>query len=76
MLKLTADHYRALEILAGHHNGCTEDELTLIGFTEDVIDELLRAGLATAETTRTGTKWRAVKVRRIGITGAGRRALK
>jgi hypothetical protein len=72
---LSAEDRRALEILTGHHNGCTEDELRLLGFTEGVIDELLRVGLATAETTRIGTKWRPVKVRRIRITDAGRKAL-
>jgi hypothetical protein len=72
---LSAEDRGALEILTGHHNGCTEDELRLLGFTEGVIDALLRAGLATAETTRIGTKERLVKVRRIRITGAGRLAL-
>jgi hypothetical protein len=56
---LSAEDRRALEILTGHHNGCTEDELRLLGFTEGVIDELLRVGLAIAETTRIGTKMEA-----------------
>jgi hypothetical protein len=72
---LSAEHRRALEILTGHHNGCSEDELRLLGFTEGVIDALLRAGLATAATTRIATKVRPVKVRRFKITPAGRVAL-
>jgi hypothetical protein len=72
---LSAEDRRALEILTGHHNGCTEDELRLLGCTEGVIDVLLRAGLATVATTRIGTKHRPVKVRRIQITGAGRIAI-
>jgi hypothetical protein len=72
---LSAEDRRALEILNGHHNGCAEDELRLLGFTEGVIDALLSAGLATAETTRIGIKERPVKVRRIRITDAGRIAI-
>jgi hypothetical protein len=72
---LSAEDRRALEILNGHRNGCSDDELRLLGFTEGVIDALLRAGLATAETTTIGTKPRPVKMLRIRITGAGRLAL-
>jgi hypothetical protein len=75
MPKLGAEHRRTLEMLAGHQNGCTDDVLRLLGFSDGIIDELLLAGLASAETKRMTAKPRVIKIRRIRITDAGRRAL-
>jgi hypothetical protein len=53
---LSAQDRRALEILTVNHNGCTEDELRLLGCTEGVIDALLRAGFATVAMHRNQTQ--------------------
>jgi hypothetical protein len=76
-MELTADQCDALQMLAGCPQGVTEDVIVLThGFDIDVIASLVRSGLATAwyETVRAGGK--TTEVARIGITEAGRQALK
>jgi hypothetical protein len=76
MSKLGAHHRSALEMLAECSNGCTDHVLHLFGFSEKVIADLIRAGLARAEPKRSFPKRRAFAVQRVRITGAGRQALK
>ena len=71
--QLTADHRRALEMLAESRDGCADHVLHLFGLSEEVIAHLIGAGLATAEPTRSFPERRAV--RRLRITDAGRVAL-
>jgi len=76
-MKLTTDQRSALQILAGCPQGVTEDVIVLAhGFDRDMLAGLVRAGLATAwyEMVRAGGK--KVEVVRVGITDAGRQALK
>jgi hypothetical protein len=64
-------------MVAGSPHGVTEDLLVLAhGFNSEMIADLVRTGLATAqrETVRAGGQ--SVEVVRIGITEAGRQALK
>jgi TolB-like protein len=72
---LSAEQRRALELLAGSPRGCTKARLLADGFTVDMLTDLVREGLATAqrETMRVGG--RQIRVERYRITDDGRRAL-
>jgi hypothetical protein len=70
-----ATRRRALELLAASPDGCTEAIILAQGFTTDFLVDLVRAGLATAQTERAVVGARSVQVTRIRITDAGRRAL-
>ena len=64
---------RALELLAvSGKQGCTEAFLLAHGFTLDLLTDMVRAGLATAQIER----GRAGGQTRVYITDAGRRALR
>jgi len=66
------DRRRALELLAGSaRQGCTEAFLLAHGFTVDLLADMIRAGVATAQIERA----RAGGQTRVHITDAGRRAL-
>lgn len=70
---LTKDGRRVLELLAGSaRQGCTEAFLLAHGFTLDLLTDMVRAGLATAQIERA----RACGQTRLHITEAGRRALR
>jgi len=62
---------RALELLEASIDGCTEAIMLAYGFKT----ELVNAGLATATIDRMVVGGRRVKVIRMRITAAGRRAL-
>jgi hypothetical protein len=66
---------RALKLLAGSTDGCTEAILLAHGFTVDMLAGLIRAGLATAQVERMMAGGRTMEVTRIRITDAGRRAI-
>jgi hypothetical protein len=67
------DRRRALELLAGSaKQGCTEAFLLAHGFTVELLADLVRTGLATAQIERA----RAGGQTRMYITDAGRRALR
>jgi len=66
---------RALELLAASPDGCTEAIILAHGFTTDFLVDLIRAGLATAQTERAVVGRRSMQVTRMRITDAGRRAL-
>ena len=71
----SATHQRcALELLAvSAKQGCTEAFLLAHGFTLDLLTDMVRAGLATAQIER---RARAGGQTRLHITDAGRRALR
>jgi hypothetical protein len=66
---------RALELLDASRDDCTEAIMLAHGFKTDLLVEMARAGLATATTERMVAGARQVKVTRMRITEAGRRAL-
>jgi hypothetical protein len=72
---LSAEQRRALELLAGGPRGYTKARLLVDGFTADMLADLVREGLATAqrETMRVGG--RTIRVERYRITEAGRWAI-
>ena len=65
---------RALTVLAGCPDGCTESLLMAHGFTTKVLADLVRTELATARRERVGRR-RAIKIVRLRISEAGRKAL-
>src|SRR5260370_29497026 len=67
------DRRRALELLAGSRDGMTEAMLLAHGFTVDMLVDLIRAGLATANTERMVAGGRPIEVTRVRITDAGQR---
>jgi hypothetical protein len=66
---------QALELLEASIDGCTEPIMLAYGFKTELLVELVKAGLATASTERMIAGRRRVKVIRLRITAAGRRAL-
>ena len=74
-MSLNAEQRRALELLAGGPRGYTKARLLADGFTVDMLADVVREGLATAqrETLRVGG--RTIRVERYRITDAGRRAI-
>jgi hypothetical protein len=72
---LPSDQRRALEMLAGSPNGCTEATLRAHGFGVGLLAGLVRAKLAIAKPEHVKAGGRTVSFVRIEITEAGRRAL-
>jgi len=66
---------QALALLASSADGCTESLLLVHGFTIDQMAELVHAGLATAEAEQVVAGGRTIKIARLRITEAGRKAL-
>ena len=66
---------RALELLEASIDGCTEAIMLAYGFKIELLVELVNAELATATIDRMVVGGRRVKVIRMRITAAGRRAL-
>jgi hypothetical protein len=64
--------YELLPVAAFAKQGCTEAFLLAHGFTLDLLTDMVRAGLATAQIERA----RAGGQTRLHITDAGRRALR
>ena len=60
-LSLSAEQRRALELLGGHGNGCTEDLLVAHGFSRALVAELILAGLASATIERVMAGRKAVE---------------
>jgi hypothetical protein len=67
-----AEWCRALELLAGSAEGCTETLLGAHGFTGMQIDGLVEAKLATSSTRAVRAGERLVEVTMVRITDAGR----
>ena len=74
---LRSERRRALQLLASSSRGATEDLLVLAdGFSRDMLAGLVLAGFATVVTeTKSAPRGVTIKVERIRITDAGRRAL-
>jgi len=75
-MALSPEQHWALRLLADSVHGHTETILLTHGFTVDQLAALVRDGLATAEpeTVLAGGR-RTMKVARLRITDAGRRAI-
>ena len=63
--KLTTTRRRALQLLADNPGGCTESIVLAYGIPEQMIEEMVQAGLATATTERAKVGWRAIEVTKI-----------
>jgi hypothetical protein len=74
-MSLSAEQRRALVLLASGPRGYTKPRLVAVGFAVDMLTDLVREGLATAqrETMRVGG--RQIRVERYRITDAGRMAI-
>ena len=74
--QLNAHQRRALELLAAAgEQGCTGARLFNHGFTTGIIANLVWSGLAIGHRETVSVGHRKIKVARIRITDAGRRAL-
>jgi len=62
-------------LIAWNPDGVAEAMLLAHGFTVDMLIDLIRAGLASANTERVVAGGRPMKVTRVRITDAGRRSL-
>jgi hypothetical protein len=69
------DRLRALEILAGSPQGCTEGALRAQGFTVSLLAPIVRAELAVARPEIVKAGGRMLSMLRLTITDAGRRAI-
>ncbi len=69
------DRHRALAVLAGTADGCTEAIMLAHGFPSALLVDLVRAGLATAHRERMVASGRTMEVIRMRIGEAGWRAL-
>jgi hypothetical protein len=69
---LTGEQIRALEMLAGSPDGCTESVLKANGFGIVFLGKLIRAGLATATPVIMEADGRTLGVVRLAITEKGR----
>jgi len=72
---LSGDQRRALEILAGSPQGCTEGMLRAQGFTVRLLARIVRAGLAVARPEIVKAGGQTLSMLRLTITDAGRQAL-
>ena len=70
-----ADQLRALEILAGSPDGCTEGVLRGQGFTVSLLARIVRAELAVARPEIVKAGGRTLSMLRLTITDTGRRAI-
>jgi len=75
ILVSSADHRRALALLAWYGEGSTKRLLVARGLNEKLIDDLLDAGLASTIIERMDHGRRPVEVSLVRITEAGQRAL-
>ena len=69
------DRRRALELLAASPDGCTEALMLANGFTVEMLVELIRTELATAQPERMIADGKQIEVARVRITEEGRQAL-
>jgi hypothetical protein len=75
VVKLSNEQRRALRLLARHPTGCTEAFLLAHGISQNQIDILIRARLATLEPSVTRMAGREKIVVWVQIAPAGRKAL-
>jgi hypothetical protein len=74
-MAVSAERHRALRLLAGSPLGVTEAIMLAHGFTNAMLDALVRDGLATAEQREMRAGRQPIKVIWLTITDAGRLAL-
>ncbi len=73
---LSAEHRRALTMLAGSQGGCTELVLRVHGFRPDFVSQLVRAGLAAAQPGLVrGPSAQSIGIIVVTITAKGRQAI-
>jgi hypothetical protein len=75
-MSLTAQQCQALELIASGPRGCTKGLLLADGFAADMLADLVREGLATAQRGAVRVAGREIRVERCRIADAGRKALK
>ena len=73
--RLSLKARQALELLAVDQRGLAEALLLTYGFTRDLLGGLVYTGLATAQRQAVKAGGKTIRVVRIRITEAGRRAL-
>jgi hypothetical protein len=73
--RLSLKARQALELLAVDQRGLAEALLLTYGFTRDLLAGLVYTGLATAQQQTVNAGGKTMRVIRIRITEAGRRAL-
>jgi hypothetical protein len=73
--RLSQKARQALELLAVDQRGLAEALLLTYGFTRDLLAGLVDTGLATAQRQSVKVSGKTIRVVRIRITEAGRRAL-
>jgi hypothetical protein len=69
------NRHQALEFLAVCPNGCTEALMVANGFTAELLIELMRTGLASAQAERMVATGKPIELARVRITEEGRRVL-
>jgi hypothetical protein len=74
-LRLTAARQRALKLLAGAPDGCTEAAMMAHGLSLGFLADLVREGLANERADRARMGNRELEVVRLSITDEGQRAL-
>jgi hypothetical protein len=72
---LTAEHYRALALLASSRVGYPEALFLAHGFTAKLIEALVAAALVVVDSQSIRAGGRVMVAQRLRITGAGRQAL-
>jgi hypothetical protein len=65
----------ALRLLAENPGGCTVPVMLAHGFSIELLNQLIRAGLVTARTKRVIRGERSIEIVHMKITDAGRQAL-
>jgi hypothetical protein len=70
-----AERHRALRLLAAAPHGAAEAMMLAHGFTDVMLDALVRDGLATADRRAMRAGRRRIEVTWLTITDAGRQAL-
>jgi hypothetical protein len=68
-----ATRRRALELLAGSRDGCTEAIMIAHDFSIDMLVEMINAGLASASTERVVAAGRTIEVQRCEFESAAAR---
>jgi hypothetical protein len=74
-MAMSRDQHRALRLLAGSPLGVTEAIMLAHGFTIEMLDALVRDGLATTEQPEMRAGGQPIKVIWLTITDIGRLAL-
>jgi hypothetical protein len=75
LTRLDDERSRALALLAETPDGCTRAILLARGFSLALLNQLVRAGLATSHLDREERGEETIEIVRLKITDAGRRAL-